>query len=492
MAGVAGPAAGRQGYTIVTMSAPLRNVVALVLAAICSATVLAPPTSLERRIFRCFVNGAYAEAAALIEQHLDQSPNDSAMLYNAACAYSLLGRRDEAASYLRRAVEAGMHDLAQIKRDPDLAAIRDHPTYRSLVDLLSGETAGPVVDGVSQWRALYGERDYLYDRDDQRRIDYATALDPTSYSQMRQMIERQCDQIQQTLFPGSSAPYLLIAVPTPRDAERLFSNDQTGGVYEHERRRLIARDIGGSLRHELVHAAHYAHMEQLHQRHPLWVQEGLAALYEDYRLSPDGSIVFLPNERHNITQGLARAHRLTRWSDLFAMPADKFMSRASHLYPQVRSIFEYLADQGKLSCWYDALIDNFDTDRSGALAFEVCFDRPVEQVERDWRAWVLARPLVDTSIARGDAALGVETQLNASNDGVLVTRVLPGSAAARGQLEPGDVIVAIDDQPTRSLMELRTAIAARKVGDTVSVRTRRKGAYFTVVVSLRPLEPMIW
>ncbi|NIM60902.1 MAG: hypothetical protein GTO30_04390, partial [Acidobacteria bacterium] len=53
----------------------------------------------------------------------------------------------------------------------------------------------------------------------------------------------------------------------------------TGGIYEHERRRLIARDIGASLRHELTHAYHYADMDRLGQRHPLWVQEGIATLY---------------------------------------------------------------------------------------------------------------------------------------------------------------------------------------------------------------------
>ncbi len=464
----------------------------LVVAAVFCEPVLAPPTSLQQRIYQRFLDGAYAEAAALIEQYLEHAPNDSSMLYNAACAYSRSGDPNRAASYLRRAVDAGLPDLDRIASDPDLGAIRDHPIFVTLMDRLRAAAAGAALDAADQWRALYGDADYRYDRDTDRRIAYATALDPVSSSQMRGMVERQTDQLRSTLFPPSTAPYLLVAVPTPRDAARLFPDKRTGGAYEHETRRVVARDIGGSLRHELVHAAHYAHMELIMQRHPLWVQEGLATLYEDYVLSADGTITFLANERHNVAHRLAKAHRLTRWEYLFSMPADRFMAKATKHYPQVRSIFEFLADTGELSCWYRALVDTFDRDPTGALAFEACFGKPLAAVEQAWHAWLEVRPLVDTLISRGDAALGIETDWNLSNDGVLITRVLPGSAASRGRLKAGDVIVAVDAKPTRSLPELRTVIAAKKVGDTVSVRARRDGDYFTVVVSLRPLEPMAW
>ncbi|MHC4273436.1 MAG: PDZ domain-containing protein, partial [Planctomycetota bacterium] len=82
---------------------------------------------------------------------------------------------------------------------------------------------------------------------------------------------------------------------------------------------------------------------------------------------------------------------------------------------------------------------------------------------------------------------GIESSLHSSNDGVLIADVLPGSAADAGSLEVGDVIVAVDGEPTRSLTELQTIIATKRVGDRVRVRARRDGDYFTVVVRLRPL-----
>ena len=64
-------------------------------------------------------------------------------------------------------------------------------------------------------------------------------------------------------------------------------------------------------------------------------------------------------------------------------------------------------------------------------------------------------------------------------------------AAAESRLEIGDIIVSVDDQPTRTLTELQTIIGAKKNGDTVTIRARHNREYFTVVVSLRPLGPIM-
>ncbi len=475
------------------MNGALKQILAVALAALlCAPAAAAERQTLERRIYRCFVEGAYEQAARLIEQFLEASPHDPGMLYNAACVYSRLGELDRSVTFLVRAVESGLAETDRIATDPDLEAVRAHPGYRSAMDRLQKNALGRSVEAIDQWRAVYGDDAYRYDRDETRRIAYATALDATSHRQMRQTIEAEIDHLNESLFAPSTAGHLLIAVPTPPDARRLFPDEATGGIYEHEKRRLIARDIGSSLRHELVHAAHYAHMEQLGQRHPLWVQEGLATLYEDYVFSDDGSIKFLPNDRDSVVRGLAAGGALTPWKVLLTMTPEAFMASAPRFYPQVRSIFQFLAESGKLSCWYDALIEHYDEDPTGSLAFVECFDAALPAVERQWRSWVAARPAHDTTIDPGDAALGIEADLNGSNDGVLITRILPRSSAAGSDLRIGDVVVAVDGRPTRSLSELRTIIAARSVGEEVTVRARRNGDYFTVIVSLRPLRPMNW
>ncbi len=449
------------------------------------------PGSIKKQIDRTVERGDYAAAARLLEGLLEQQPRDPAMLYRAAGVYCRLGEHDRAASYLLRAVQAGWRRFDRMKRDPDLKPLHDHPTYEAILEAEERVAARLADDALRRWRTIYGEEHYRYEKDEERRLAYATALDSVSHREMRRMVERLADHLIDRLFEAPPSYTVLIAVPAPQDAGPLFADERVGGIYEHDRRRLIARDIGRSLRHEFVHALHHGHMERLGQPHRLWVQEGLAALYEDYLLQNDGSVRFLANERHNIIKRRERLGRTTRWRDLFSMPSDQFMARAGQLYPQARSMFEFISEKGKLGAWYQAYIRHFGEDPGGAAAFEAAFDKPVDEVEQAWRQWVAARPFVDARIDQGDAAIGIESTLvGATNDGVLITRVLPGTAAARSRLRTGDVIVSVDGRATRSLAELQGVIGSRQVGEQVRLRARRGGGYFTVILTLRPLRAM--
>jgi hypothetical protein len=465
--------------------------IAVALACLLAANVIAQEgtasVALERQIHQAFDDADYARAARLIERHLETSPNDAVMLYNAACAQCRLEDHDAAASYLYRAMKAGFRDFSHMRSDPDLAGLRKHPTYVRILEALD-KAAGDKANGaLEKWRATYGTEHYNYELDEKRRLAYASALDRTSHLEMRSMLERQADHLSEFLFGEPPDYYVLIAVPTPRDAREILPEDNIGGIYEHGRRRLIARDIGGSLRHEFFHAMHYGHMSRLNQPHPIWIQEGLAALYEDYELAPDGSVRFLHNERHNIMKNRQRSSRLTKWRDLFAMSGDRFMRRAGAYYPQVRSIFQFVADNGKLQTWYRTYTETFDEDASGKLAFERTFGLPLDTIEQSWRRWLKEQPRVDMVIEQGDASLGVESSMaRTENDGVRVSRVLPRSAAGLAGVRMGDVIVAVDGQSTRSFNELVNIVAAKEVGDTVRLRLRRRGEYRTVSVRLRP------
>lgn len=474
-----------------------------ILLALCLAAAVAAPTAaqapsapptpltMERAILRAFDKTEYERAATLILDYLEQWPNDPAMEYNLACAYSRLGDLEKSTSALYRAVKSGFREFDHMQTDPDLDAIRKEPMYEAILEAARRTADEAAEDALAAWKRTFGEGSYRYEIDEKRRLAFATALDEVSHREMCDMLRREADQLIDTLFGAAPSYYVLIAVPTPEHAEALFGGDDgIGGRYEHARRRLISRDIGGSLRHEFVHAFHYGHMERLGLRnpHPLWIQEGLASLYEDYEVDESGEFRFLPNERNNIVIRRAKSGRIAKWKDLFEMSSDRFMAKAGRTYPLVRSIFEFLASEGKLDDWYKAYVDVANDDPNGTTAFAAAFDKPLEDVERDWLAWIRAQPIVDHRIAFGDAALGITADQNSSNDGVKIAEVLTGSSASRARLRVGDVIVSVDGQETRSLRELQKVIGAKQVGDRVEVRARREGRYFKTTVTLHPLR----
>jgi hypothetical protein len=448
----------------------------------------AAATSQERQIYRAFDRKDYNLAVELIQAYLKQVPDDPDMLYNLACAQCLKGDYDASAQAILDALKAGFRDFDHLRSDPDLSALRDHPTFKTILEEADKAARRPTkMNAVEHWREKYGEKDYRYEYDAEHRINYATALDETSHKEMREMLKKQADQMIESLFEHPPDYDVLIAIPTPNDSDKFFGGDDSvGGMYQHTTRRLVSRDIGGSLRHEFFHVMHFSHMERLRQQHPLWLQEGMAALYEDYQLSADGAIKFLPNDRQIIVKSRAKAGKLIKWSEIMAMSADEFMEKAQQTYPQTRSMFEFVAENGKLREWYTTYIKNFHEDRTGTKAFELTFDKPVEDIERDWRKWIAQQPQIDLVIRADDAALGIRSRENGSNDGVSIADVVPGSAAANAGLRKGDVIVAIDSQSTRSIMDLRRIIAGHEVGDHVEVRLRRKGEYHTITVRLRP------
>ncbi len=59
--------------------------------------------------------------------------HDPVVWYNLACSYALLKRSDESLEALRRALALGYDDFEHLLKDPDLAAIRQSPKLRQLL-----------------------------------------------------------------------------------------------------------------------------------------------------------------------------------------------------------------------------------------------------------------------------------------------------------------------------------------------------------------------
>jgi hypothetical protein len=498
-----------------------RSIIAVILA--CTAALLSTSQleaqskpsriALERQIINAFDRDNQKRALNLIDQYLVHWPNDSNMLYNAACGHAALGERELAADRLLEAVRAGFREFDHMEEDPDLEPIRDHDVFLAILEARDQTSTAPAPEateegteptrpgrgrelalvprsnrGSEEFADWEGEHPdgYIYESDARHRLHYGTPLTEEAHEEMTSMLGRQADQMADSLFGAVQSDWIFVLVPDMKHQAIFNIDSETPGWYEHGRRMLVTADIGASLRHEFAHVLHWGHMDRTGQRHPMWVQEGLASLYEEYAIDDaSGRIKFRPNERHNIARRLVADGEAPAWRALFSMTPVRFMRGAERNYPLVRSIFEFIAARGKLETWYRTLVETWDGDKDGITALERTFEASLDEIEESWERWLRSRGRVDDMISVGDASIGISA--TDAVDGCLVTRINPGSGAADAGIREQDVIVELGSRTVRSTRELMLAVASRRVGETVLVRIRRGTEYLDLPVTLKPL-----
>ncbi len=72
--------------------------------------------------------------------------------------------------------------------------------------------------------------------------------------------------------------------------------------------------------------------------------------------------------------------------------------------------------------------------------------------------------------------------------GMEISDVLPGTAAERAGLKPGDIILSINKKPLKEADDLRSTVLQSKVGGKVNLEIYRKGNRLTIVATLKELE----
>ena len=60
---------------------------------------------------------------------------DPVVHYNLACSYALVGKTEVALETLMHSVRLGYRDLKQIRSDPDLRILHDHPEFKKLTGM---------------------------------------------------------------------------------------------------------------------------------------------------------------------------------------------------------------------------------------------------------------------------------------------------------------------------------------------------------------------
>lgn len=83
--------------------------------------------------FTYFYLGEHKEALATLEKRLSDV-HGAPELYDAACLHALLGNKDKAMFYLKRAMDLGYLRIYHIKTDRDLESLHDLPEFQKLID----------------------------------------------------------------------------------------------------------------------------------------------------------------------------------------------------------------------------------------------------------------------------------------------------------------------------------------------------------------------
>lgn len=81
--------------------------------------------------------------------------------------------------------------------------------------------------------------------------------------------------------------------------------------------------------------------------------------------------------------------------------------------------------------------------------------------------------------------LAKDKGITAVNDGILVEEVVDRSAAMEGGIEPGDVIIAINDAPTHTTAHLQGEISKYRPGDKITVKYVRDNKVKSTSLTLR-------
>ncbi|MFO0858663.1 MAG: PDZ domain-containing protein [Phycisphaerales bacterium] len=464
-----------------------------------------------------FAAADFAKGEALLRQQCDLEPESWIPRHNLAIALAMQDKQVEAAAMLKEAIEMGFFDLRGLQRTrplekaaamapidewiKDWPAVLERQAQRTLANLQ--EALGPGAEIT---------------RDDDHRVIYATWADPRSFERAHTELRSLTTWANTELFAGIADgpdydkkldPIIVVALP-PRNRFQKWINarfgnvdgnslTQIGGAYEHLQVRLVSMDLGTSLRHEFFHGLHWRVCHRLGQRHPIWLQEGLASLVEDMDGLEGGKANAapakpVPSWRTNTAKRQSRGSGMLSLDDMIAVTPEAFNSqRPLAKYAQVRAFFLFLYQRGQLSPFLKTYCtDNehgFAVDQSGKKALEHIFGKDTKELDKQFRAWLKDLPEVSEEVKPGQASLNISIE-SGNGDGVIVVDMPVGgtksAAAAAGvsTIRIGDVIMSIEGRATRDTAELIRVLGDFQPGQKVTVTLRRDGVERDVPVTL--------
>ena len=320
-----------------------------------------------------------------------------------------------------------------------------------------------------------------------RHIIYVSALDLYTLGRVMGLLGTFADSQRQLLFPRPLPWNVTVVLPTLADYRRPMPGTNITGHYDGATRTIESISLSDALLHEFTHALHHADQVQSGQRHAVWICEGLASLLQRSRMREGRLEVLLGRDLAGLQQAV-KNQKAPSFATLLTTGQPAFLSEAEVCYAEAHYLMFYLHSKGKLRDFYEGYKAGYAADRTGATALAKTFGKPLDQVEADWREWLLAQEPPWAPGRPQKALLGVK--MAAVEQGLRVEGLIRGSAAeSAGQIKVNDIILSVAGQTTRTPHDLSAAVQTCQPGETIDIEVIRDGRTMLVRQLLSVMPP---
>ena len=328
---------------------------------------------------------------------------------------------------------------------------------------------------------------YVTQIDNQRHIVYVSTLDTYTRGRVTAMLGAYLDQQRRFLFRQPLPWNVTVILPTLSDYQRPPATASFAGHYDLATRTLESLSLSDVLVHEFTHALHHGDQVAANQRHPVWILEGLACLFQRSTVREGRLEVLLARDLAGL-QDAVRDRKNLALAALVTTEPEAFLKDAGLRYAEAHYVMFYLHQLGKLKDFYETYKEGYAKEPTGAAALVQTLGKPLDEIEADWREWVLRQQAPWAPAQPTKPLLGVK--MEAVAEGVRVTGFVRGSAAERaGQLKFGDIILSVAGQHTPKPTDLTAAVQACHAGETVEIEVVRDGRTLVVKQLLGVMSP---
>jgi hypothetical protein len=339
----------------------------------------------------------WPEAEAALHASLALVPDNFVCLYNLALVQATTDRPKAAMDNLEKATEAGFTDFHRIENEPAFVPLRELPRFGQLLARREEIRQRAAARMVEELKSSFGDR-YRYQLDEPHKLVFAARLDPKALEAADKQLQVEQQSLAEQLFSHPPDELVRVVIASSLDFGKLEQRADVGGHYDDATRTILVKRPGPELRHEFVHALHAADQHALGQEHPVWLSEGLATLYEQPGSTPatqPASVRMIPADTWRLARvkGAVDHKNLIPIAELLKLDRAAFTARAELAYGESGSLLLYLYDRGQLKSFYDAYTKGYSQDPSGASALTSITGLSLEDLQKQWAAWLVHRPV---------------------------------------------------------------------------------------------------